>query len=218
MHSWEQSIICTVNTNTFEYWPVLARSLGTAYSDTHTCVGRVSCDGTEDWQDRTAWDIAGVSLCLSVRPLIAAIWQFNLRGAEQSSRLVTRAGHYWAWRQPIASAINDKGSRGGESKKWEEEWREAGLKEIRGWEREWRCKDDGRERRGEEWKDKSSYAAEGQFLVVEWMTNRLSADQGMEIFIRCCTTKKIWALSRAHKSAQTQSLPQQLDWECSRGI
>lgn len=29
--------------------------------------------------------------------------------------------------------------------------------------------------RGEEWKDKGSYAAEGQFLVVEWMTNRLSA-------------------------------------------
>ena len=33
----------------------------------------------------------------------------------------------------------------------------------------------GGERRGEVWQDKGSYAAEGQFLVVEWMTNRLSA-------------------------------------------
>lgn len=87
----------------------------------------------------SAWrDIAGVCLCLSAQPLIAAIWQFNLRGAERSSRLVTRAGHYRAWRQPIASAINDKGCRGGSAKK------SRGVEKDRGWERRWRRRDEGR--------------------------------------------------------------------------
>ena len=87
------------------------------------------------------WDIAGASLCLSAQPLIAAIWQFNLRGAERSSRLVTRAGHYWAWRQPIASAINDKGCR---VRKVREKSREVGLRKTEERERRWRCGDEGR--------------------------------------------------------------------------
>lgn len=88
--------------------------------------------GTEDWQDSTVWGNAGVSLCLSARPLIAAIWQFNLREAERSSRLVTSAGHYWARRQRIASAINDKGCSRGQSKKVKEKQSEVGVRKISG--------------------------------------------------------------------------------------
>lgn len=46
------------------------------------------------------------------------------------------------------------------------------LKYI-GLERQWEFEDEGWGE-GEEWQDNSSYAAEGQLLIVEWMTNRLS--------------------------------------------
>lgn len=46
--------------------------------------------------------------------------------------------------------------------------------------RRWICRD-AREGRGEVWRDEGSYAAEGQLLVVERMTNRLSAAKNGDI-------------------------------------
>lgn len=50
--------------------------------------------------------------------------------------------------------------------------------------------------RGEVWQDKGSYAAEGQLLVVEWMTNRLSAAKKWR-YSSDAAQLKIWPLARA---------------------
>lgn len=61
---------------------------------------------------------------------------------------------------------------------------------------------------GEVRRDKGSYAAEGQLLVVEWMTNRLSAAKGWRYSSSAAQLKKYGPLHmHAHKCAQKQSSP-----------
>ena len=56
----------------FEYLSVLwTQHTQHAYMDMYLC--ELSWDGTARWWGSAGWDIAGVSLCLSAQPLIAAI-------------------------------------------------------------------------------------------------------------------------------------------------
>lgn len=57
---------------------------------------------------------------------------------------------------------------------------------------------EGEERRGEVWQDEGSYAAEGQFLVVEWMTNRLSAAEKWRYPSNAAQPEKYGPLAHAH--------------------
>lgn len=60
-----------------------------------------------------------------------------------------------------------------------------------------RVREAGMERGEEVWQDKGSYAAEGQFLVVERMTNRLSGAKKWK-YSSDAAQQKIWPLARAH--------------------
>ena len=112
--AWKQRFMCThkhMHLHMFEYLSILKRDLDT-HTDMYTCLaGMGQC-------------MVGHCRCESLYPAInrCHLTVQSTRGLSGAAGMVTRAGHYWARRQPIASAINDKGWRRGQ-KKW---WRSRG--------------------------------------------------------------------------------------------
>lgn len=94
-----------------------------------------------------------------------------------------------------ANRISDQWQRQkGKAQKVSKKW---------GWDRRRvRDRDEGR---GEVWQDKGSYASEGQFLALDWMTNRLSAARKWKYSFWCCTTENMAPCTCMHINVHRHS-------------